>query len=120
MYVVPRIVITSGEPAGIGPDTCVAVAQSAWAADIVVAADAGLLAATAEALKLPLAIERYDSSRRLGEHRAGTLRVLHLPAVYPVVAGRPDKRNAAYVIGMLDRACDGCMNGEFGLSALVT
>ena len=118
MYVVPRIVITSGEPAGIGPDTCVAVAQSAWQADIVVAADAGLLAATAEALKLPLAIERYDSSRRLEAHRAGTLRVLHLPAVYPVVAGRPDKRNASYVIGMLDRACDGCMNGEF--AAMVT
>jgi len=118
VYVVPRIVITSGEPAGIGPDTCVAVAQSAWQADVVVAADAGLLAATALALKLPLAIEPYDSSRRLGEHRAGTLRVLHIPAAYPVVAGRPDKRNAAYVIDMLDRACDGCMNGEF--AAMVT
>jgi 4-hydroxythreonine-4-phosphate dehydrogenase len=115
---IPRIVITSGEPAGIGPDTCVAVAQSAWQADIVVAADAGLLAATAEALKLPLAIERYDSSRRPGAHRAGTLKVLHIPVVYPVVAGRPDKRNAAYVIDMLDRACDGCMNGEF--AAMVT
>jgi len=36
----PRIVITSGEPAGIGPDACVALAQSSWEADIVVAGDA--------------------------------------------------------------------------------
>lgn len=117
MYV-PRIVITSGEPAGIGPDTCVAVAQRAWQADIVVAADAGLLAAAAEALKLPLSIERYDSSRRSGAHRAGSLKVIHIPAAYPVIAGQPDQRNAAYVIDMLDRACDGCMNGEF--AAMVT
>ena len=50
MYV-PRIVITSGEPSGIGPDACVSLAQSDWRADIVVAADRELLAATAEALK---------------------------------------------------------------------
>ena len=46
MYV-PRIVITSGEPAGVGPDACVALAQTDWQADLVVAADAELLAAAA-------------------------------------------------------------------------
>src|ERR1019366_10137183 len=35
-----------------------------------------------------------------------------------VIAGAPDPRNARYVIEMLDRACDGCMNGEF--AAMVT
>ena len=114
----PRIVITSGEPAGIGPDACVALAQSAWDADIVVAADAGLLAATAEALSLPLAIERYDSRQASAPHRAGTLKVLHIPTARAVIAGRLDAGNAAYVIDMLDRACDGCMNGEF--AAMVT
>ena len=117
MYI-PRIVITSGEPAGIGPDTCVALAQSGWEADIVVAADAGLLAATAEALGLALAIERYDSSRASASHRAGTLKVMHISTARPVIAGHPDARNAAYVIDMLDRAGDGCMNGEF--AAMVT
>ena len=48
MYI-PRIVITSGEPAGVGPDACVSLAQRDWEADLVVAADADLLAATAEA-----------------------------------------------------------------------
>ncbi len=117
MYV-PRIVITSGEPAGVGPDTCVALAQSDWQADLVVAADAELLAAAACALNVPLSLERYDSSQPPTPHRAGLLKVLHVPTARPVVAGRPDARNAAYVIEMLDRACDGCMNGEF--AAMVT
>ncbi|MEA3196760.1 MAG: 4-hydroxythreonine-4-phosphate dehydrogenase [Gammaproteobacteria bacterium] len=117
MYV-PRIVITSGEPAGIGPDACVVLAQVPWAADIVVAADADLLAGTARALGLPLTIERYESSRQSAAHRAGTLRVMHIPTACAVVPGQPDVRNAGYVIGMLDRACDGCLNGEF--AAMVT
>jgi 4-hydroxythreonine-4-phosphate dehydrogenase len=115
---IPRIVVTSGEPAGIGPDACVALAQSDWAADIVVAADAGLLAATADALRLPLAIEPYDSSRQAASHRGGTLNVMHFSTARPVIAGHTDPRNAAYVIHMLDRACDGCTNGEF--AAMVT
>jgi 4-hydroxythreonine-4-phosphate dehydrogenase len=115
---VPRIVITSGEPAGVGPDACVAVAQTAWDADIVVAADAGLLAATADSLGVPLAIERYDSRAAPAAHRAGTVKVMHIATARPVIAGQPDTRNAAYVIAMLDRACDGCMNGEF--AAMVT
>ena len=117
MYV-PRIVITSGEPAGIGPDTCVVLAQNDWDADLVVAGDANLLAAAAQSLRLPLAIERYDSSKASAAHRARTLRVMHIPTARPVVAGHPDTRNAAYVIDMLDRACDGCTNGEF--AAMVT
>jgi 4-hydroxythreonine-4-phosphate dehydrogenase len=115
---IPRIVITSGEPAGIGPDACVVLAQTGWKADIVVAADAELLAATANALGLPLAIERYHSSKQPSAHRAGTLKVMHIPTARAVIAGQPDARNAAYVIAMLDRACDGCMNGEF--AAMVT
>ncbi len=117
MYI-PRIVITSGEPAGIGPDTCVSLAQSAWDADLIVAADESLLAATADSLGLPLVIERYDSSKRAAPHRAGRLIVMHIPTACPVVAGETDARNADYVIDMLNRACDGCTNGEF--AAMVT
>ena len=117
MYI-PRIVITSGEPAGVGPDACVSLAQRDWEADLVVAADADLLAATAEALGLPLTLERYDATRPLKPHRRGTFQVLHVPTRCPVVPGHPDVRNAAYVIEMLDRACDGCSNGEF--AAMVT
>ena len=72
MYI-PRIVITSGEPAGVGPDACVALAQTDWEADLVVAADAALLAATAAALELPLRLQAYDPARPAQSHRAGTL-----------------------------------------------
>jgi 4-hydroxythreonine-4-phosphate dehydrogenase len=115
---IPRIVITSGEPAGVGPDACVGLAQRDWEADLVVAADADLLAAAAEALGLPLTLERYDATRLPKPHRNGTLQVMHIAARCPVVPGHPDVRNAAYVIEMLDRACDGCTNGEF--AAMVT
>jgi len=115
---VPRIILTSGEPAGIGPDACVALAQDDWKADIVVAGDASLLESTAAALGLPLGLEVYDPSRPPAVHRAGILRVIHVPTAHPVSAGTLDPRNAAYVIAMLDRACDGCMNGEF--AAMVT
>jgi 4-hydroxythreonine-4-phosphate dehydrogenase len=114
----PRIVITSGEPAGVGPDACVSLAQRDWEADLVVAADADLLAAAAEALDLPLTLERYDATRPIKPHRSGTFQVLHIPTHCPVVPGHPDVRNAPYVIEMLDRACDGCSNGEF--AAMVT
>ena len=112
MYV-PRIIITSGEPAGIGPDACVILAQARWQADLVVAGDASLLAATAAALSLPLIIQDYDKSRPNAPHVGGTLSVLHLPTAHAVKPGELDVRNAPYVIHMLDRACDGCMNGEF-------
>ena len=106
MYI-PRIVITSGEPAGVGPDACVSLAQRDWEADLVVAGDADLLAATAEALGLPLTLERYDPTRLPKPHRNGTLQVMHIATRCQVVPGQPDVRNAAYVIEMLDRACDG-------------
>jgi 4-hydroxythreonine-4-phosphate dehydrogenase len=115
---IPRIVITSGEPAGIGPDACVALAQDPWRADVVVAADASLLAACAAALGFGLDIEIYDPSRPVQVHRPGVLQVLHVPTAQPVIPGELDPRNAPYVIEMLDRACDGCMNGEF--AAMVT
>jgi 4-hydroxythreonine-4-phosphate dehydrogenase len=115
---VPRIVITSGEPAGIGPDACVSLAQTGWEADLVVAADMTLLSSTAGSLGLPLLLESYDPSRPARTHRAGTLSVMHISTAVPVIAGKPDAANSAYVIEMLDRACDGCSNGEF--AAMVT
>jgi 4-hydroxythreonine-4-phosphate dehydrogenase len=115
---IPRIVITSGEPAGVGPDACVSLAQRDWEADLVVAGDAELLGATAETLGLPLTLERYDATRLPKPHRSGTLQVMHIATRCQVLPGHPDVRNAAYVIEMLDRACDGCTNGEF--AAMVT
>jgi len=114
----PRIVMTSGEPAGIGPDACVVLAQSEWDADLVVAADAGVLRGAAMSLGLPLELDPYSASAPARTHRPGTLRVLDVPTAAPVVAGTLDTRNSPYVLALLDRACDGCTNGEF--AAMVT
>jgi 4-hydroxythreonine-4-phosphate dehydrogenase len=115
---VPRIIVTSGEPAGIGPDACVILAQTDWQADLVVAGDASLLAETAAALKIPLRILDYDPSLPRAAHVGGTMKILHVATAHPVTAGTLDRGNAAYVLRMLDRACDGCLNGEF--AAMVT
>jgi 4-hydroxythreonine-4-phosphate dehydrogenase len=115
---VPRIILTSGEPAGIGPDACVAIAGEAWPADWVVAGDTELIRSTARDLSLPLRIAAYDPRTPPAAHEPHTLKVLHVPTAHPVIAGTLDPRNARYVIDMLDRACDGCMNGEF--AAMVT
>jgi 4-hydroxythreonine-4-phosphate dehydrogenase len=114
----PRVIITSGEPAGIGPDACVLLAQAGWPADLIFAGDAALLEETAAALKLPLRLSPYSISVSPAPHVAGTMKVLHIPTAQPVQAGVLNSYNAPYVLAMLDRACDGCMNGEF--AAMVT
>jgi 4-hydroxythreonine-4-phosphate dehydrogenase len=115
---IPRIVITSGEPAGIGPDACVALAQTPNEADLIVTGDRDLLEGTAQALGLPLQLEAYDPAQPPAPQRAGGFKVLHVATRHPVQAGHPDARNAPYVIDMLNRACDGCLKGEF--AAMVT
>lgn len=115
---VPRIVVTSGEPAGIGPDVCVALARRDWPAELVIAGDARLLAQTAAALAGAPRLCFYDPAAAPAVSRAGSLQLLDVPAPHPVAAGRLDTRNAASVVAMLDRACDGCLRGEF--AAMVT
>jgi len=114
---VPRIALTSGEPAGIGPDLCLAIAQQALPCELVCIADRELLAARAQQLGSSVVIEGYDPGGRTA-HEAGVLRTLHVPLAAPCVAGQLDPRNARYVLNLLDRAIDGAVAGEF--DAIVT
>ena len=98
----PRIAITSGEPAGIGPDICVLLAQHKIAADITVIGDADILAARAKQLKIDLPIKN----------------ILHIPTAAPTIAGTLNPANSQYVLNTLASASDGCMNGNF--DAIVT
>ena len=107
------VVVTSGEPAGIGPDICLALAGGIADANLgrlVVACDEALLADRARALGLGVTLSRY---RRDQAAVAGTLEVLHVPVTAPVRAGHLDPRNGRYVLALLDRAADGCAAGEF-------
>ena len=116
---VKRLALTSGEPAGIGVDLCVQLAQRPIeGVEIVVLADVDMLLQRAEQLNLPLTIRVYDAQQRARENVAGELCVLpHLLAT-PAQAGVLNKANSAYVLALLDRATQGCLSGEF--AAMVT
>ncbi len=114
----PRLIVTSGEPAGIGPDLCIAIAQRVWDCELVFAGDHDLFVERARALNAALTFRRYDPSAPIRPHDAGTLPVLDIPTIAPSVAGKLDRANARYVLNLLDRAIDGCVSGEF--AAVVT
>lgn len=109
------LAITPGEPAGIGPDLLVMLAQQDRSADWLAIGDAGLLEARARQLDLPLKI---SSDPEAPTRSGGHLTVLHVPLAAPAVAGRLDVANAGYVIRTLEVAVDGCLDGAF--RALVT
>ncbi len=113
-----RIALTPGEPAGIGPELCVQVAQRPFAAELVAVADPALLAERADMLKLPLRLEPVDPGRPPVPHRPGELKYLPVSLAAAVVCGTADVRNAAYVLETLRTAVSGCMSGVF--SAMVT
>jgi 4-hydroxythreonine-4-phosphate dehydrogenase len=115
---IPRLALTPGEPAGIGPDLCVMLAQQDHPWQLVAVADPELLRQRAQALHLPLDIVAFDPEATPAPHRAGRLPVLTVPLIAPVTAGRLNVANARYVLATLDAATDGCMNGIF--DALVT
>ncbi|EOC1298877.1 4-hydroxythreonine-4-phosphate dehydrogenase PdxA [Cronobacter dublinensis] len=118
MVKTPRVVITPGEPAGIGPDLVVALAQHAWPAQLVVCADPTLLTARAAQLQLPLTLLPFSSDAPACPQPAGTLTLLPVTLQAPVVPGTLEGANGIYVVETLARACDGCLSGEF--DALVT
>ncbi len=117
----PLIAITTGEPAGIGPDICVALAAqsasslSALPARIVFLGDRTLLADRARQLGITIAIRDYQPAS-LPE--PGMLDVVHVPLVAACRAGALDPANARYVLALLEAAADGCASGTY--AAMVT
>src|SRR5262245_10402569 len=104
------IALTVGEPAGIGPDLCVLLAQLELLPDLVVIGDRDLLAARATALRQPL---------RLLPHHAveprirGSLKIVHQPLVVASDPGLLDPRTAPSVLNWLRSATEGCVSGVF-------
>lgn len=106
------LVLTAGEPAGIGPDLCVLLAQSPPSASVVLLADRRVLEQRALQLGLPFVVPDYQPGQRQA------LSLLHVSTPAPVQAGVLDAANGAYVLYTLRRAVQGCQGGEF--AALVT
>jgi 4-hydroxythreonine-4-phosphate dehydrogenase len=114
---IPRIVLTSGEPAGIGPELCVALARTRRQCELVCLADSALLAERARQTGSHVELRPYDPAVTR-PHEPNTLTVLHHPLAAPSAPGKPDPRNARYVLELLNRAIDGASRGEF--AAIVT
>ncbi len=110
--------MTSGEPAGVGPELCVALAAQHLPCELVCLGDRELLAARARQLRLPVELVPYVPGGARVAHTPGRLLVAHEPLAAPSVPGTPDIRNARYVLRLLDLAIDGALTGEF--DALVT
>ncbi|MDW6018136.1 4-hydroxythreonine-4-phosphate dehydrogenase PdxA [Vibrio plantisponsor] len=115
---IKRIVVTAGEPAGIGPDLVLALSKEDWTHQIVVCADKNMLAERATALGINVELLDYNAELTPQPQKAGTLVVDHIATTAPVVAGQLDEQNGHYVLKTLERAALGCMNNEF--DAIVT
>lgn len=113
-----RVVITPGEPAGIGPDLTVQLAQQDWPVELVVCASPVLLQQRAAQLGLPLTLRAYQPGVAAQPQQAGTLTILPVDTAQPVTPGELCVANSDYVLTTLARACDGCLSGEF--AALIT
>lgn len=113
-----RIALTPGEPAGIGPDLVIALAQQAQAHEIVAIADPELLRTRARQLNLPLQLREINLHDTPRPGVAGELAVLPVALAEPAVPGKLNVKNAPYILQTLDAAIEGCINGSF--AALVT
>jgi len=114
----PRIALTSGEPAGIGPDLCISLAQHQQACDIIVIVDPQLIIDRAETLGLLIKLELADLSQAASIPEQGTLRYLPVELAKPVKAGILNSANSNYVLNTLQLALDGCLDKTF--DAVVT
>jgi len=115
---VPRIALTPGEPAGIGPDLCIQLAQQDLPCQIVVIASPQLLEARAGQLGLPLQITEFDSAMPASAQTAGRLTVLPVELAEPVQCGQLNQANSRYVLKTITKATKGCMDAVF--DAMVT
>jgi 4-hydroxythreonine-4-phosphate dehydrogenase len=113
-----RIALTPGEPAGIGPDLCIQLAQQALPCELVVIASPELMAQRAAQLALPLTIKLFDSQAPIQPHQPCSLTVLPVELAAPVLAGQLNAQNSRYVLKTITKATKGCIDGLF--AAMVT
>ena len=118
-----KIVITSGEPAGIGPDICLdllnAKTQTFDNTEIYIIADPELLSERAKLLGKEVQLQIHNTLDDLSDfYQADKLNIIPLSLSEPVQAGKLNAKNSAYVLSMLDLAHDMCLKKQ--VDAMVT
>lgn len=111
----PLVAITSGEPAGVGPELCLHLLKQDTGAHPVILGDHDLLQERNAQSGHPITLRHFSPDQ---EYRPDALDVLHIPLARPSRAGALNPDNGAYVLSLLDRALEGCQSGEF--AAMVT
>jgi 4-hydroxythreonine-4-phosphate dehydrogenase len=111
----PVIALTTGEPAGVGPELALRLARNEFPARIVLVGDQELLAERSRALGSGTSLRPYE---RTAFPPVDAIEVLHVPLARHSIPGQLDPANGPYVLATLDCAIDGCISGEF--DAMVT
>lgn len=108
------IVVSAGEPAGIGPELCLKLAQTTYAPDIVVVSDPVLLETRAKSAGIDVRVTPIELGQ-IGVKTAGPNEILVIAQAFPapVSCGHPDTRNAAALVASLEIAVAGCRDGRF-------
>ena len=104
-----RILVTPGEPAGIGPDITVKIAQQPWATELIVVGDPDLLLARAKQLDLPLKLIPFHQTDPIVSHIPGTLKIIPVLLKTHSIPGQLNPENAHYVIQCLELATHYCL-----------
>ena len=113
----PRLAVTAGEPAGVGPELLIRLAATPLAANFIAITDRGLLERAARRCGAHVELIDDDGAP-LSERTPGSLRVQHIPLATEERPGQPDPRNARHVLTTLAEAADGCLSGRY--EAVVT
>jgi 4-hydroxythreonine-4-phosphate dehydrogenase len=106
----PVLALTAGEPAGIGPDLCIALSHQALPCRLSVLGDVDVLRARAAQLGVKV---NFITSDAIPAHQPGALHVHHIPVAAAVTPGVLDPYNSAHVLALLDAALSGCLNGSY-------
>ena len=115
---IPRLALTPGEPAGVGPDLLIQTVQQPQQAQLIAFADPDMLTQRARQLGLPLEILPLDIDSEPVATAPGTITLAAIPTVEAVVAGQLNQNNAPYVLQTLDAAIASCQAGH--CQAMVT
>lgn len=113
-----RIAITPGEPAGVGPELTIQIAQQDWPAQLIVVADKNLMQQRAEMLGLPIELVDFDPSQPAEIHKPSRLFIKHIPLGTDSKVGELNDANGQYVVATLAEASQGNMDGIY--DAVVT
>jgi len=106
-------VVTSGEPAGIGPDICLAIAKREDNSDFVIFGSMELLNQRASMLGLELSLIEYNPSKERSKLKKNEIFVSNFDLYEECRAGLLSKTNSPYVINMIEAAVQGCLSNEF-------